>query len=84
MSDESGEPGLLSDSSLEKPEDDQLGYNDFAKDIAGSITSEVPREDFIVGIYGPWGSGKSTVLNFVEYYLKQDEEPPAVIRFNPW
>lgn len=51
----SDEPQLLSDSSLEKPEEDQLGYDEFAKDIADSVTSEVPGEEFIIGIYGPWG-----------------------------
>ncbi len=84
MTTNSDEPQLLSDSSLEKPEEDQLGYDEFAKDIADSITSEVPGEEFIIGIYGPWGSGKSTALNFIEYYLEQSQEPPAVIRFNPW
>lgn len=84
MSKDSGDSQLLSDSALEKPEDDQLGYDEFAKDIADLITTEVPGEEFIIGIYGPWGSGKSTALNFIEYYLNQRQQPPAVIRFNPW
>ena len=37
-------------------------------------------------LYGPWGSGKSTVLNYVEYYLDQvcEEKRPIVVTFNPW
>ncbi len=76
--------GLLSDSSLEDPEQDQLGYADFAENLAETIETRIPRQDFVVGIYGPWGSGKSTILNFVEYYLEEQDEPPLIIRFNPW
>lgn len=76
--------GLLSDSSLEDPEQDQLGYADFAENMADTIETRIPRQDFVVGIYGPWGSGKSTILNFVEYYLEEQDEPPLIIRFNPW
>jgi predicted KAP-like P-loop ATPase len=78
------ELGLLSDSSLEDPEQDQLGYSDFAENLAGTIETRIPRQDFVVGIYGPWGSGKSTILNFVEYFLEEQDEPPLIIRFNPW
>lgn len=76
--------GLLSDSSLKDPEQDQLGYADFAENLAETIETRIPRQDFVVGIYGPWGSGKSTILNFVEYFLEGQDDPPLVIRFNPW
>lgn len=76
--------GLLSDSSLENPEKDQLGYADFAENLAETIENRIPRQDFVVGIYGPWGSGKSTILNFIEYYLEEEDDPPMIIRFNPW
>lgn len=75
---------LLSDSSLEDPEQDQLGYADFAENLAETIKRRIPRQDFVVGIYGQWGSGKSSILNFVEYYLEEQDESPLIIRFNPW
>ena len=39
-----------------------------------------------MGIYGPWGSGKSTMLNFIEHYLKdqQPTEQATIVLFNPW
>ena len=45
-----------------------------------------PRDGLVISINGPWGSGKSTVLNFAEHYLKQadDEKKPLILRFNPW
>jgi predicted KAP-like P-loop ATPase len=46
----------------------------------------IPIDGLVVAIYGPWGSGKTTVLNFIEHYLKSAGEPksPEVIYFNPW
>lgn len=79
-----GQQGLLSDSALDNLEQDQLGYSSFAENIAETITSRTPVDEFVVGIYGQWGSGKSTVLNFVEQNLKDYDDSPVVIRFNPW
>lgn len=78
------EAGLLSDSALQDPAEDQLGYAAFAENLAETIDEQMPRQDFVVGVYGPWGAGKSTILNFVEYYLREQDEPPLLIRFNPW
>lgn len=79
-----GQQELLSDSALENSEQDQLGYSSFAKNIADTISTRTPTDEFVVGIYGQWGSGKSTVLNFVEQHLEERSDPPVVIRFNPW
>ncbi|GAA5316352.1 MAG: KAP family P-loop domain protein [Candidatus Pelagadaptatus aseana] len=40
----------------------------------------------MLALYGPWGSGKSTVLSYVRHYLEQrpTEEQPVVVMFNPW
>lgn len=76
--------GLYSDAALEDPMDDQLGYRKFATGIADTIDAEIVNEEFIVGIYGQWGSGKSTIVNFIEHELKHKSEPPTIIRFNPW
>ncbi|MGZ4993186.1 MAG: KAP family P-loop NTPase fold protein, partial [Methylobacter sp.] len=37
-------------------------------------------------IHGPWGSGKTSLLNFVKYYLAEDHKDaqPVIIDFNPW
>lgn len=75
---------LRADSALENPKYDQLGYADFAEDLANTIHSRIPSNEFVIGIYGQWGAGKSTILNFVEHNLEQKESSPASIRFNPW
>lgn len=84
MSQIDDEIGLTSDSSLENPENDELGYREFSQYLADTITTRVPTDEFVVGVYGKWGSGKSTILNFLELYLKDQDDPPVVVRFNPW
>ena len=40
-----------------------------------------------MSINGAWGSGKSTFVNFMEYYLRRHYDPrnvPVIIRINPW
>jgi predicted KAP-like P-loop ATPase len=75
---------LHSDTPLDNPSDDELGYEEFSMNLAETIERRSPSESFVIGIYGEWGSGKSTVLNFVEQYLNESEKPPILIRFNPW
>lgn len=84
MSSESSNRKLLSDAPLTDPNNDLLGYSSFSADLAGIISGETSSEEFVVGVYGPWGSGKSTALNFLEYYLNHVNDPPVVVRFNPW
>lgn len=83
MSDSNG-PELREDQPLESVENDRLGYSTFAKDLADTITSRAPTDGYTIGVYGPWGSGKSTILNFIENELENADSAPAVVRFNPW
>lgn len=80
-------PNILSgDQPLTNPEDDRLGYAPFAKHLARALCEMVPSEGLVISINGPWGTGKTTVLNFIEYYLKQvpEKDRPEIIYFNPW
>jgi|WetSurSiteA1Bulk_404760.scaffolds.fasta_scaffold55042_2 predicted KAP-like P-loop ATPase len=77
---------LSADICLTDPKDDQLGYSSLAQDIARNIIRMAPSEGFVIAIYGQWGSGKSTLINFIVYYLNQmpESEQPVIFRFNPW
>jgi len=77
---------LSSDSSLNDPKEDRLGYYPFAKNVAESICKMAPNDGFVIAIYGQWGSGKSTLLNFITYRIKQlpEDSQPIFVRFNPW
>jgi len=87
MTESVGEFSLAADDALENPADDQLGYDEFARHLAAVIQRNTPADEFIIGIYGDWGSGKSTVLNFIEHDLEtqyESDDAPIIVRFNPW
>jgi predicted KAP-like P-loop ATPase len=75
-----------SDNPLIDPANDMLGHASFSKLLAQSITQICPKEGIVVAINGPWGSGKSTILNFILYYLEHEfaDHPVIPIHFNPW
>ena len=69
------------DDPLADPEDDKLNHSAFTKNIFEVIRT-LPENNARIAITGEWGSGKSTCLNFIESYAKQDNFP--IVRFNPW
>ena len=69
------------DAAVTRREDDQLNRWPFAREIYGIATG--PRDWSVrVGIYGEWGTGKTSVLEFIEAMARRDGQ--IVIRFNPW
>ena len=77
---------LSADKPLDDPSLDRLGYAPFAEHLASGILKLVPTEGFVLAVQGPWGSGKSTFLNFLRVSLEQlaPGEECLVTRFNPW
>lgn len=77
---------LSTDRPLTNPSDDLFGHAPFAKHLANAILRQQGSDGIVLALYGPWGSGKSTVLAYVQHYL--DAEPvdtrPVVVSFNPW
>jgi len=74
---------ILTDKPMEFPEQDKLGFAPFAQRIATIIKNMQVKESVVFGLYGKWGSGKTTFLNFLTYYLK-DDESITIVKFNPW
>ncbi|HEX8262948.1 MAG TPA: P-loop NTPase fold protein [Allosphingosinicella sp.] len=74
----------------EPAEIDQLGRRPFAQVLARRIREardsgeELEPSAFIVHLHGPWGSGKSSVLNFLERELTGQEPKWIVVKFNAW
>ena len=80
---------------------DELGRRPFAEVIAARIeevwaTSHAKRAGdgrdagraFMVHLHGPWGAGKTSVLNFLRAHLQDADRPSAhrwvVVEFNAW
>lgn len=74
------------DSPLKDPTDDKLGYSDFARAIARGLAQMGSSTGMVVGIYGPWGSGKTSTANFIISELEKHDKAtrPVVVRFFPW
>ncbi len=79
-------PSFSGDAPLKYPDQDGLGYAPFAKQMATVLVRMVPTDGLVMSINGEWGSGKSTILNFIKYYIEQlsENERPIVLNFNPW
>ena len=68
------------------PAEDRLGYAPFAKRLAESIVGLTGTEGHVIALYGPWGFGKTTMLNYVRHFVSErsPEQQPIILTFNPW
>lgn len=74
---------IRGDEPIKNAEHDLLGRASLAKVIAGEVRNIDATEGFVVGILGPWGSGKTSLVNLVREELAK-EPILAVLEFNPW
>lgn len=77
---------LGSDLPLEDPADDYFGYAPFASRLAMAIVDNRSPKGLVLAVHGKWGSGKSSLLNFIKHDLEKlpDERRPVIVDFNPW
>jgi len=68
---------LLLDAPTEKP---ALGYRRIASAFAEVITQSKPN--FAIGIFGGWGSGKTTLMTAIKAALPKDDF--VAVNFNAW
>lgn len=71
-----------SDKPVVNKENDSFQRFIFSKRIADTIKSRENTEGLVIGLYGNWGEGKSSALNFIENEL--NSESIIIVRFNPW
>ena len=71
------------DSPLSDPVQDLFNRKEFARRISAILKNPHSDNSLVVGLYGEWGCGKTTILNFIEQELKNDESV-IIIKFNPW
>ncbi|MFU0538080.1 P-loop NTPase fold protein [Gardnerella greenwoodii] len=53
----------VADKPIEKADEDLLGRSDFAKQFGKSICEYDGKDGLVIGLYGKWGSGKTSIIN---------------------
>jgi hypothetical protein len=78
--------GGLPERPIESCEEDELGRQPFVRRLASAlIDGQTSRSrGVVIGITGPWGSGKSSILNLLRESLKADHPEAVVVSFDPW
>ena len=78
---------MIENFSADKPisfqKEDKFQRYPFAKRIANVISERLNEECIVIGIYGAWGEGKTSVINFIETELKKNDNI-IPLKFNPW
>src|SRR5436190_1219808 len=81
---------LDADRPIRTSTEDRLGRTSFAKYLARCLLEQTTIESFVIGLYGSWGVGKTSIINLVLEELKFassnmfDDEKPVILNFNPW
>ncbi|TCM12855.1 putative KAP-like P-loop ATPase [Novosphingobium sp. PhB165] len=63
--------------------EDFLNFTEIADQVA-TLTSRRDMLPVSIGVFGTWGTGKSTVLKLVKARLEIEDAPPLVIEFDAW
>lgn len=78
----------ITDRPIETNEQDLLGRSTFTNYLADSIMNYESKDGLVIGLYGKWGSGKSSISNMaiskIEQSSASDRNKPIIINFSPW
>jgi len=68
-----------------------FGFDAYSKTLAGLIARKENKTPLVIGVYGPWGSGKTTLMKMTQRYLNQAEftnkdlfRPCKTVWFQAW
>ena len=73
---------IAADNPITKAKDDALGRAKPAQSFADQVLVLDSTEGVVVGVLGPWGSGKTSFVNLARGRLR--ESGVTVLEFNPW
>ena len=74
--------GTPADNPIRNPEDDVLGRSSVARSFAERVLRTDLSEGVVVGVLGPWGSGKTSFVNLAR--PRWEDLGVRVLDFNPW
>ncbi|WP_448946988.1 KAP family P-loop NTPase fold protein [Lachnoanaerobaculum sp.] len=77
-----------SDRPIETVNQDLLGRSTFSKKLAEAIYKYSGRDGLVIGLFGKWGTGKTSILNIVVNEInnlaKNRSDKPIIVKFSPW
>lgn len=76
------QPILASDNPITSTREDTIGRSELAESLVDTILSYDTKKGIVVGLMGPWGSGKSSFIYLIGQTLKK--KSINIIDFNPW
>ena len=63
--------------------DDRFQRAGFADALVTQVLALPKSDSFVLGLIGPWGSGKTSILSMVEEAVATKDDV-VVLKFNPW
>ena len=76
---------FIGDDPISNSKDDKLGYQARAKKIVSYLKKCYFEKSFTVGIVGPWGNGKSSLIHLIELELENQELNETIsLKFLPY
>ncbi|MGO9778595.1 MAG: P-loop NTPase fold protein [Streptosporangiaceae bacterium] len=64
---------------------DRLQFSRYVEPLTEVIMNDATQTPFTVGIFGAWGSGKSSLLEMIDQKLASHHDQEVVrVHFNPW
>jgi len=78
------------DQPIQSEKEDILGRHSFAQALGKAVLSHKDKNSIVIGLFGAWGSGKTSIINMTIEYInklyegKESKNKPIIVRFNPW
>lgn len=78
------------DQPIKSYKEDILGRKSFAQSLGDAILSYKEKESIVIGLFGEWGSGKTSIINMALEHINSvlekeaDHKKPIIVNFNPW
>lgn len=63
---------------------DKLHFSRYLNAIERRVLQCEDASPFVVGIYGSWGSGKTSLMGMIRDQLKEEPEKWEIVEFSPW
>ena len=79
---------FYADKPISSISEDLLERKSFSKILAQTLVGLNNNETFTVGLFGKWGTGKTSIVNMtlgeIEKLQSEEENKTIVVRFEPW